>query len=212
MFMCDYQGCQKPAGPAHFVYGRAYCEEHYLLGLENAFREEVSLLIAGKCTSKFRNLFGRYAEAIYSARDEPMPEALDGTKLRDRAENIQYLENAVTFTIERHPQPIPIQQRWRFDLESKVFTLIDEEPTLLDCSEAASILGKTEQTVRKYIKQGKIHAQRASENAQINLWFEDKLDRHHYDTWNKRNRIIPPNKWLISREELSRFVQGKQTE
>jgi len=143
--MCDYGGCQQPARPDGFVYGRAYCKEHYLLGLESAFREEVSLLVADKATSKFRSLLGRYAEGVYSARDEPMPEALAGTKLRDRAENIRYRENAITFMIERHPQPIPIQQHWRFDLEDKVFTLISEEPTLLDCSEAAVILGKTEQ-------------------------------------------------------------------
>jgi len=140
-----------------------------------------------------------------------MPEALAGNKLRDRAENIQYRENAITFIIERHPQPIPIQQHWRFDLEDKVFTLIKEEPTLLDCRKAAEILGKTAQTVRRYIKQGKIRAQRAIETPQINDWFEDKLDRDHYETYIRRNQIIRPNKWLIPHEELSKFVKGKQT-
>jgi hypothetical protein len=207
--MCNYKGCQQQARPDGFVYGNAYCKEHYLLGLENAFREEVSLLVVGEATRKLRNLFGRYAEGVYSSRGELMPEALAGTKLRDRAENIQYRDNTITFTIERHPQPIPIQQQWRFDLEDKVFTLISAEPTLLDCREAAAILGKTEQTVRKYIKQGKIQGQRASEKEQIDLWFEDKLSRQNYDTWNKRNRIIRPNKWFIPREELLKFVQGK---
>jgi len=209
--LCDYDGCHRLAHPARNIYGRAYCEDHYPCGLEQAFLEELYLLKYGKPSRKFRNLFGRYAESVYEKKGIPMPEELSGTKLRDRAENIQYRGNAIIFTIERHPRPIPIQQHWRFDLEDKVFMLIGEEPTLLDCSEAADILGKTEQTIRKYIKQGKIGAQRASETKQINDWFEDKLGRGHYETYIRRNQIIRPNKWLIPREELSKFVKGKQT-
>jgi len=203
---CDYTRCQRPALPYGFVYGRAYCEEHYLLGLKHALLKELPSVVAGNPSTKFRNLFGRYVEGVYSARDETMPEALAGNKLRDRAENIQYRENAITFTIKRHPQPIPIQQHWRFDLEDKIFTLIKEEPTLLDCSEAADILGKTAQTVRRYIKEGRIGAQRASETTQITDWFEDKLGRGDYDTWVWRNRIIRADKWLIPREEIIRFM------
>jgi hypothetical protein len=203
--ICDYPGCQKAALPDGFVYGRAYCEGHYLLGLETALFEELPSLSAQKPSTRFKNIFGRYVEQVYRSTGMSMPEELTGAKLKNRAGDFQYRDNTITFTIERHAQPIPIQQRWGFDIEHKVLMLISEEPALLDCSEAADILGKSEGTVRRYIKQGKIRAERASENAQVRAWFEDKLNKGHYETYIRKNRIIRPNKLLIRREEITRL-------
>ena len=136
-----------------------------------------------------------------------MPEGLTANKLRDRAERVRHQENAITFTLERHPKPIPIQQQWRFDLDKKEFIMIGEKPTYLDCEEAAILLQVTPETVRRYIKQGKIQAQRALEIKEIDDWFEDKLERGNYGVYIRRNLIVPPNKWLVPHEELCRFLR-----
>lgn len=204
--ICDHEGCRKPAEPAGFVYGHAYCEDHYFLGLQSAFSEELSSLRREKPSNKFRNLFGRYAEAIYKVKGIVIPEELAGNKLRDRAERIQHQDDTITFTLVRHPTPVPVQQWWCFDLDKQEFTMINEKSAYLDCKEVAIVLRMAPETVRKYIKQGKIRAQRVSETKEINDWFDDKLRRGNYDVYTRRNLITRLNKWLIPREELCRFM------
>jgi hypothetical protein len=204
---CDYVGCQSPAVPYRFVYGSAYCEEHYLLGLEHALFEERPSVIAGNPSIKFRNVFGRYVEQVYSSKGIPIPEQLASTKLRDRAEGISYHDNGISFVIHRHPEPIPVCQRWYFDLREKALTLIDESPIYLGCREAARRLKCSRATVRHYIAQGKIHAKKPSEIPEVSDWFDDKLERGDYVTYSRRNLIIPHNKWLIPTKELDRFVK-----
>lgn len=203
--LCDYEGCQKRAHPALNVYGCAYCEDHYLYGLEQAFLKELSLLKNREPSIKFRNLFGRYVASLYSARGTSMPEELAGSKLRDRAEQIQCRGNTIIFIIERHPMPIAVRQRWKFSVENGTLSLIDEEPTYLDCEGAAERLGVTPATVRRYIRQGKLTAQKASEIKAIDDWFDDKMSRGNIDLYIHRNRVISADKWLIPIEEFHRF-------
>jgi hypothetical protein len=80
---------QKLTRPDGYIFGRVYCKKRYPLGLEGAFREELSLLLPDKPSRKFMDLFGCYAEAIYSARGEEMPKGLARNELCNRAENIQ---------------------------------------------------------------------------------------------------------------------------
>jgi hypothetical protein len=205
---CDYEGCLKLAHPGLHVYGYSYCEDHYLCGLEQAFFEELTLPGDREPSKKFRNLFGRYAEALYQKKGEPMPEQLLGNKIRDRAKEIQHHGNTLTFIIDRHPTPIPVNQRWQFDLQQGNLSLISEEPSYLDCNEVAARLGLTSGTVRRYIKQGKLKAQKVSDIEAINYWFEDKLDRGYDDIYIRQSKIISPYKWLVSIDEFHRFKEA----
>ncbi len=203
---CDYAGCQRFALPYGFVYGCAYCEDHYLLGLEHALLEEVASVVAGNPSTKFRNLLGRYAEGLYSAKNVPMPEGLAGNKIRDRAEEVQYEGEVINFSIERHLRPIPTRQRWCFDLGKKELILMSEEPLYLGCEEAAELIGRTPATVCKYIREHKLHAKRASEMIEIQNWFRDKYERGHDEIYSRTIFIMPPRKWLIPQEEIVRFM------
>lgn len=207
--ICDYKGCQKPTHPAKNVCGKSYCEEHYNLGVEEAFLKELCLPVSEEPSTRFRNLFGRYVEGLYDIKGILMPEQLAGNKLRDRSKRFQYENNTISFVIERHLGPISTCQRWCFDLKKKGLTLIHEEPLYLDCEEVAKSLGVTPATIRKYIKQGRIKAQKASETKEVDYWFCDKLERSIDKIPLNRNHNIQQNKWLISHDELLKFKSAK---
>lgn len=179
------------------------------MGLERAFHEELISLDRKSPNRKFRNLLGRYIEGVYQARGMPLPEQLGASKLRDRTTQIHYQHDAITFEIERHPQPVPVRQRWHFDLKDKGLTLIEEAPVYLSCEDAAKQLGVTAATVRRYIAQGKIQARRASDTPAVDDWFVDKLERGRLDICLRRILIVPPNKWLITPEEVERLMQER---
>ena len=80
---CDWSGCTAKAGPAHFVFGNAYCPEHYYLGLEKNFLDEFNKWSGREePTKKFLNLFSRYVEDTYRGRDEIIPRRLNTTRLK----------------------------------------------------------------------------------------------------------------------------------
>ncbi|NQT72975.1 MAG: helix-turn-helix domain-containing protein [Chloroflexi bacterium] len=203
---CEYQGCQELPLKNLFFGPKPYCKEHYLVAVETAFLDELPSLKAGNPSERCMYLFGRYAEAIFVARRIDMPEALAPNKLRDRAENIQFKDNAITFYIVRHPQPVPTRQWWCLDLNNRDFYLLREEPTYLDCQEIAGELGVSVQTVYRYIKRGKLKANRLKDVEEVKFWFKDKSERG--------SDYFPPDpfgtlddKWLISREEFLRFTE-----
>ena len=79
--ICDYEGCRKPARSDRFVYGRAYCEDHYPAGLEKALLHSIA---HGEASRKFLNIFGRYLEGLYTVKNLPVPKRLAANKIRDR--------------------------------------------------------------------------------------------------------------------------------
>ena len=50
-------------------------------------------------------------------------------------------------------------------------TAMNDEARVMTCGEAAFVLGKTPQTVSRYIVQGKLH--RASANGVVGVWAKD---------------------------------------
>ncbi|MFC1972607.1 hypothetical protein ACFLVE_04305 [Chloroflexota bacterium] len=179
-----------------------------MYGIEQAFLEELQHLHGKEPGHKLRNLLGRLIEGQYQEESLEIPEGLSGTKIGNRAKVVQHQHGTISFVIERHPTPIPCRQRWEFNTENRTLSLISEEPTYLDCEQAASRLGLTPGTVRKYIKKGKLKAQRASDIESIDYWFEDKLNRdklYRDNLYLVQNQMIRPNKWLIDIDELSRF-------
>jgi len=206
---CDYEGCEKPALPAGLVYGRAYCKEHYLSGLERAFHDELISLDRESPSSKFKNLLGRYIQELYETRDMQLPEGLTTSKLRDRTAQVHYEDDAISFVIERHPEPVPIRQLWRFNLKARELTLIKDASVYLGCEEAAEQLGRSMATVRRYIAQGKIKARKASDIPEVDGWFAHKVNKGRLDIHYRRTSIIPPNRWLIAAEEVERLMKDR---
>ena len=125
--------------------------------------------------------------------------------MRDRTERIRCQGNTIAFIIRRHPGPIAMRQRRGFNLENGSLSLIKEEPTYLDCEEVAGKLGVTYGIIRRYIRQGRLKAQQASEIESIDGWFDGKKNRGNIDLYIRRHRIIQPNKWLVPIGELRRF-------
>jgi hypothetical protein len=203
--------CDNLAGSSSFVFGKAYCKTHYLLGLKDAFYKEFESVRRGAVSQKFRNVFGRYVEAIHVDKGLKLPEELSTTKIKNRAQDFQIKEDSITFTIKRHPQPIPLGQKWAFNLKTESFSLISEEPTFYTCDEASEILGKAKSTILGYVRSGKLKAKRALDIPEIDAWFEDKLARGRYSVYTARNRIIRNNAWYIAHDELFRFKENMKT-
>jgi predicted DNA-binding transcriptional regulator AlpA len=189
------------------IFGKPYCKNHYLLGLEKAFLCELSPENVKNRSHKLINLFGRYLECLYDEKGTPMPEALGVAKLRDRAKSLHLDGHDLTFIIDRHLMPIPSRQQWKFDLVTKILTLESEEPIYLGVDEAADKLGISNSAVYGRIKRGQLKAIKVSEVPEILTWVADRFEkgRSVRGTYGGLSR----NKWLISTDELKAPLKRK---
>ena len=122
-YLCNWPGCNAVAGPANFIFGKAYCPEHYPLALRAAFLDEYHRWDGKtKPSDKFMNLFSRYAESVYP---EGMPSGLSKGRLNHRVYEIEKTPTGLSFYIERHPfawsdpkRMTFVEQRWNFNVET----------------------------------------------------------------------------------------------
>ena len=129
---CHWAGCDARAGPHHFIHGCAYCPDHYDQALERHFFEVFENWDGDSEPSrKFLNLFSRYAESLY---ENGIPSGLTKGRLNHRSYKFQKQQTSLTFCIDRHPyawtESVPtglVTQQWRFDIEEKTLTLIEEK-------------------------------------------------------------------------------------
>lgn len=208
---CQWPGCSDPAGPAHFVYGRAYCRQHYFSGVESALIEEVRQLKKDQQLSiRFRNLFKRYIEGLL---DEKIPSGLamlTPSQIQGRAHFSHISEGNIEFSIERHGSFVPLTYYFQMSIEDRELKQVSWEPHYVAVTEFAARFGLTERKVRILIRVGQLKAVRASQLQ--DLWYALILEsgrssvRKPWDpgAWDSS----PRHAYMIPSSEVERFSQS----
>ena len=80
-------------------------------------------------STRFRNIFGRYIDAIY--QDTQLPSELTGTKIKNRAYGFRRWKRRLYFKLRRHPRVDyesyeETEQRWYYELDKKELILLGE--------------------------------------------------------------------------------------
>lgn len=82
------------------------------------------------CQSRrFRNVLGRYIDALYQSKE--LPTKLSGTKIKNRAYAFRKQKSRLYFSLRRHPALDSeyyreTEQRWCFDFDRKQLDLMTE--------------------------------------------------------------------------------------
>ena len=207
---CQWPGCSSPAGPAHFVFGRAYCPPHYSSGVESALVEEIRQLKEEQQLSiKFRNLFKRYIEILLSQKTPPGLAELTPSKIEGRALFSHIDEDKIEFSIERHGDFIPVTYYFHLSIKGKEIRQSSWEPHYVTVVEFAERLGLTERKVRDLIKAGQLKAIRASQLQ--DRWYGLMIESGRESIrvpWNTKTRdFCPRHAYLIPFGEIERFSQ-----
>lgn len=198
---CEWSGCSDSAGPAEFVYGRAYCPQHYFSGIESALIEEIRELKEGQQPStKFRNLFKRYLEGLLRSKTPPGLAMLTPSQIESRSILSHISEENIEFSIERHGSFVPETYYFQLSIKDREIDQVSCEPDYLTVAEFAKRSGLTEQKVRMLIKRGGVEAIRARELQ--DEWYYSMVaggrrsvripwKLGHWDSFPRRGYLIP---------------------
>ena len=125
---CDFEGCLAIAVPAHSIYGKNYCLQHYDIALERAFLKEYEAWKGGDPSKKFKNVFARFVDSIYKGQ---MQESLSKGRLEDRTFNLTKTKDGLRFSIIRHlnawsrVEPMKeAQERYTFSINKRELKLL----------------------------------------------------------------------------------------
>ncbi len=208
--LCLWPGCSNPAGPAHFVYGRAYCPQHYFPGIESALVETIRQLKEGQPSTKFRSLLKRYIEALLNEKGAPPGLAkLTASQIEGRAVLSHISEEEVTFSIERHGSFIPVTYYFQLSIKDKEFKQLSCEPHYIGVDEFTERFGLSTAKVRSLIKAGRLKAIRASQVQE--QWYRLMLESGRPfvpKPWDPNTPdFTPKHAYLIPFTEVKRFSQ-----
>jgi len=212
---CQWPGCSNPAGPAHFVYGRAYCPPHYLSGVELALLEEIRKLEEGQPQSiRFRNLFKRYIEGLLGEKIPPGLAKLTPSQIEGRAHLSHISQDKIEFCIERHGDFIPETYHFQLSIKDREIIQTAWEPHYITVADFAKRFGFTERKVRHLITTGQLKATRAS--LLQDQWYELMImsgREYVRKPWDPSNwGFTPRHAYLIPFGEIERFSQSDKLE
>jgi len=209
---CRWEDCSRAAGPAHTVYGRAYCPQHYFSGVERALLDEIRG-VEGTCrTAKFHNLLKRYIEGLLDEMGAPPGLAkLTPSQIVGRGVFSLVTENRMLFSIERHPTFIPITYEFEVDIKNRRLNQLSWEPHYVSVAGFAQAFQFSTMQVRRLIRAGQLEAVRASQLQ--DLWYTLMLERSERVSkpWDPRlSGFTPRHAWLIPFTEVKRFSQLRE--
>lgn len=205
---CQWPGCSNPAGPRHFVYGRAYCPQHYFSGVESALIEEIRQLKEEQQRSiRFRNLFKRYIEGLLSKKTPLGLAMLTPSQIEGRASLSHISKDKIEFSIERHGDFIPVTYYFQLSIKDREIKQSSWEPHYIAVAEFAERFGFTERKVRILIKAGQLKAIRASQLQ--DQWYDLMIESGRESVrmpWNPKTwDFFPRHAYLIPFGEIERF-------
>ena len=207
---CQWPECSNPAGSAHFVYGRAYCRQHYFSGLESALIEEIRQLTKKQQLSiRFRNLFKRYVEELPSEKTPSGLAMLTPSQIQGRAHFSHISKDKIEFSIERHGSFVPLTYHFQLIIKDRELKQLSSKPHYIAVTEFAACFGLTERKVRILIKAGQLKAIRASQLQ--DQWYDLMLESGRSSIrkpWDPRAwDSSPRHAYLIPFGEVERFSQ-----
>lgn len=205
---CQWSGCSNPAGPAHFVYGRAYCPDHYFSGVESALIEEIRQLKEDQqLGTRFRNLFKRYMEGLLRIKTPPGLAMLTPSQVEGRSVLSRISEEEIEFNIERHPSFIPETYYFQLSMKEREINQISCQPHYLTVAEFAKHFGLTERKVRNLIRKGQLKSVRAFQLQDHWCYRMVESGREFVRTpWKPGSRdFFPRHGYLIPFGEIKRY-------
>jgi len=206
---CQWPGCPAPSGPAHFVYGRAYCPQHYFSGIRLAFVEEIRQLKEGQTSTRFRSLFKRYIEALLAEKEAPEGLVrLTASQIQGRAVLSLVSEEKILFSIERHGSFIPTTYQFELSIKDMAVRHLSAKPHYVTVAEFAERFELSDRKIRALIKVGRLKATRAS--VLQDMWYSLMVMSGRASVpkpWDPaRLDFTPRNAHLIPFSEVERFA------
>jgi hypothetical protein len=177
-----------------------------------AFVEEIRQLKEGERSTRFRNLFKRYIEAMLT--ENKAPEGLvqlTPSQIEGRAVLSLVSEETILFGIERHGSFIPITYQFELSIKDTTVRLLSANPDYLTVAEFAERFELSWGKVRALIKMGRLKAVRAS--VLQDMWYELMVMSGRPSVckpWDPAGLdFTPRNDYLIPFSEVERFVTDR---